>query len=72
MENKEEPTEERAAKLKKLRNLCKSKRGEMRIQRSSKKKKEAVLDQILQQIGIDKEKFKADLEAVRKQHVKSI
>ena len=67
MEKKEETIEERTKKLQKLRALCKAKREEMRIQRSSKKQKEAVLDQILKKIGIDKEKFKADLEAVRKQ-----
>ena len=70
MEKKEETTEERVARLKKLRDLCKSKRDEMRIMRSSKKQKEAVLEQTLKKIGIDKEQLKADLEAVKKNKIK--
>jgi hypothetical protein len=67
MEKKEETKEDRIARRKKLRDLCRAKRGEKRIMRSSKKQKEAILNKTLKQIGIDKEKFKADLEAVRKQ-----
>lgn len=59
--------EDRKAKLEELRNLCRAKRGEMRINRSTKLQKENILDKTLKQIGIDKEKFKKDLEAVKKQ-----
>lgn len=57
--------EERAKQ--ELRNLLKAKIGEQRIQRASKQNKEKILDQTLRKIGIDKEKFKQDLEAVKKQ-----
>ena len=67
MIKKEETTEEHKARIKELRNLCRSKRGELRIKRSSKRQKEDMLEKTLKQIGIDKEKFKADLEAVKKQ-----
>jgi hypothetical protein len=50
-----------------LRTLLRSKIGEKRISRSSKQKKEDILNKELKKIGIDKEKFKADLEAVRVQ-----
>ena len=52
---------------KELSNLLKSKLGEKRINRSSKLNKELILDKTLKNLGIEKEKFKADLEAVKKQ-----
>jgi hypothetical protein len=52
---------------KELSNLLKSKLGEKRIDRSSKFNKELILDKTLKQLGIEKDKFKADLEAVKKQ-----
>ena len=64
---KKDILETRNVRLNKLRNMCRAKRGELRIQRSSKAQKEAILDNTLKQMGIDKEKFKKDLEAVRKQ-----
>ena len=59
--------EEKAARKKELKELLHAKIEEKRISRSSKQQKEAVLDQTLKKIGIDKDKFRADLEAVRKQ-----
>lgn len=50
-----------------LRNMLKAKIGEKRIQRSTKDHKEQVLDKTLKNIGIDKEKFKKDLEELKKQ-----
>lgn len=50
-----------------LKAMLKAKIGEKKIQRSSKEKKEHVLDKTLKDIGIDKEKFKNDLEAIKKQ-----
>jgi hypothetical protein len=52
---------------KELSNLLKSKLGEKRINRSSKLNKELILDKTLKNLGIEKDKFKADLEAVKKQ-----
>jgi len=52
---------------KELSNLLKSKLGEKRINRSSKLNKEIILDKTLKKLGIEKDKFKADLEAVKKQ-----
>lgn len=66
MEKKETP-EEYKARMKELRVLFRSKKGEMSIKRSSKNKKEAILEKTLKKIGIDKDKFKSDLEAVKKQ-----
>lgn len=50
-----------------LRNMLKAKIGEKRIQRSTKDHKEQVLNKTLKNIGIDKEKFKKDLEELKKQ-----
>jgi|688.fasta_scaffold32015_6 hypothetical protein len=52
---------------KELSNLLKSKLGEKRINRSSKLNKELILNKTLKELGIEKDKFKADLEAVKKQ-----
>ncbi len=60
-------TKEKATRKKELRELLCAKIGEKRISRCSKQQKEAVLTQSLKKIGIDKDKFKADLEAVRNQ-----
>ena len=67
MIKKEETSEQRNTRIKELRDLCRSKRGELRIKRSSKIQKDDILQKTLKQIGIDKEKFKADLESVKKQ-----
>lgn len=66
-EQKKQEEQSREKKFKDMRALFKAKLGEKRIQRSSKATKERVLEQTLKQIGIDKEKFKADMEAVKKQ-----
>lgn len=50
-----------------LSNLLKAKLGEKRINRSSKLQKEIILDKTLKKLGIEKDKFKADLEEVKKQ-----
>lgn len=50
-----------------LRKLLRSKIGERRIQRSTKKTREHILDKTLKKIGIDKEQLKKDLENVKKQ-----
>ena len=49
------------------RNDLKAKIGEKSILRSSKDNREAILDKVLHDIGIDKNKLKADLEAINKQ-----
>lgn len=51
----------------KLREKLRAKIGEVRIARSSKTNKEKVLERNLAKVGIDKEKLKADLEALKKQ-----
>lgn len=57
----------RLAKEEEKRAMFRAKIVEKRIQRSSKALKEHVLEKTLKQIGIDKDKFKSDLEAVQKQ-----
>ena len=51
----------------KLRQKLRAKIGENRISRSSKQSKEKVLDKELKKMGLDKEKLKADISAVKKQ-----
>mgnify|MGYP005987519343 FL=1 len=51
----------------KLRQKLRAKIGESRISRSSKHNKEKVLDKELKKMGLDKEKLKADISAVKKQ-----
>jgi hypothetical protein len=41
--------------------------GERQIQRSSKEKREKIFSEGLKEMGIDKEKFKEDLEKIKKQ-----
>ena len=48
-------------------NKLREKIGEKSIQRSSKENKELILGKMLQEIDIDKDKLKADLEALKKQ-----
>lgn len=48
-----------------LRKLLRAKIGEKQIQRSTKTNKEHVMDKTLKSIGIDKEKFKKDLELIQ-------
>ena len=50
-----------------LRDKLMNKINERRIMRNTKESKEIILEKTLNDIGIDKEKFKADLEAVKKQ-----
>jgi hypothetical protein len=50
-----------------LRAKLREKIATQRITRSSKEQKEHTLDKTMKEMGIDKEKFKADLEAVKKQ-----
>ena len=52
---------------KKLSNLLKSKITDKQICRSGKNQRETVLEKTLGSLGIDKDKFKADLEAIKKQ-----
>jgi len=52
---------------KKLSNLLKSKITDKQMFRSGKNQKEMVLEKTLGSLGIDKNKFKADLEAIKKQ-----
>ena len=54
-------------KRKQLLDLLKSKIQDKQIGRSGKDQKEKVLEKTLGSLGIDKDKFKADLEAVKKQ-----
>ncbi len=51
----------------KLRQKLRAKIGESRISRSSKKSKEKVLGNTLKKMGLDKDKLKADIEALKKQ-----
>lgn len=54
-------------KRKQLLELLKSKIQDKQMGRSGKDQKEKVLEKTLGSLGIDKDKFKADLEAVKKQ-----
>ena len=59
--------EDKEMKRKQLSNLLKSKITEKQICRSGKDQREKVLEKTLGSLGIDKDKFKADLEAIKKQ-----
>ena len=59
--------EQSSDKNSELRNKLKLKLNEKSLSRSTKIKKEAVVDKNFKKLGIDKEKFKSDLEAVKKQ-----
>jgi hypothetical protein len=50
-----------------IKDILRSKIEEKKINRCSKKTKEAILENNLKKIGIDKNKLKEDLEAVKKQ-----
>ena len=50
-----------------LLNKLREKIGEKGINRNTKKNKEKILDKGLKDLGIDKEKFKEDLEKIKKQ-----
>jgi|UniRef100_A0A6C0IZ61 hypothetical protein len=50
-----------------LLNKLREKIGEKGISRTTKKNKEKILDKGLKDLGIDKEKFKEDLEKIKKQ-----
>jgi len=52
---------------KKLSNLLKSKITEKQMGRIGRNQRETVLEKSLGSLGIDKDKFKADLEAIKKQ-----
>jgi hypothetical protein len=51
----------------KLRQKLRSKIGQSRLSRNSKESKEAILKKTLAKMGLDKEKLKADIAAVKKQ-----
>ncbi len=51
----------------KLRQKLRSKIGQSRLSRNSKESKEAILEKTLAKMGLDKEKLKADIAAVKKQ-----
>ena len=51
----------------KLRNNLKNKIKEQKLKRSSNIKKELIADKNFKKLGIDKQKFKDDLEALKKQ-----
>lgn len=53
-------------KRQELRNKLRERIVERQIGRSSKENKEKILTDTLQSMGIDKEKFKKDLEAIQK------
>jgi len=59
--------EDKEMKRKELSNLLKSKITEKQICRSGRNQKETILEKTLGSLGIDKDKFKADLEAIKKQ-----
>jgi len=59
--------EDKKMKRKQLLELLKSKIQDKQMGRSGKDQKEKVLEKTLGSLGIDKDKFKADLEAVKKQ-----
>ena len=59
--------EDKEIKRKQLSNLLKSKITEKQISRNGKNQKEIILEKTLGSLGIDKNKFKADLEAIKKQ-----
>ena len=59
--------EDKEMKRKQLSNLLQSKITEKQICRSGKNQKETVLEKTLGSLGIDKDRFKADLEAIKKQ-----
>lgn len=50
-----------------LRRKLRAKIGESRISRGSKQSKEKVLETTLKRMGLDKDKLKADIEALKKQ-----
>lgn len=58
---------EKIKRRKELRAKLKAKIGEGRIARSSKQNKEKILETTLKKLGLDKDKLKADIEAVKKQ-----
>jgi glutamate-1-semialdehyde aminotransferase len=64
---KKEIMDDKEIQRKKLSNLLKSKITEKQICRSGKNQRETVLEKTLGSLGIDKDKFKADLEAIKKQ-----
>ena len=51
----------------KLRNNLKNEIKEQKLKRSSNIKKELIVDKNFKKLGIDKQKFKDDLEALKKQ-----
>lgn len=54
-------------KIENIKTMFRAKMEERKIGRSSKIIKENILDKTLKQLGVDKEQFKADLEAVKRQ-----
>ncbi len=66
-EETEKKEKVRQRSLEESRTMFRAKLEEKQIERSSKAKKEHVLEKTLKHIGIDKEKFKSDLKAVQKE-----
>jgi hypothetical protein len=62
-----DPENKEQMRKKELSNLLRAKIGEKQISRNGKAQKEAILDKTLTSLGLDKDKFKADLEAIKKQ-----
>lgn len=58
---------EHQKKIENIKSMFRTKMEERKIGRSSKIIKENILEKTLKQLGVDKDKFKADLEAVKKQ-----
>ena len=59
--------DDKTKERKKLRQKLRYKIGEGRISRSNKQHKELILEKTLKKMGLDKDKLKADIEAVNKQ-----
>jgi hypothetical protein len=59
--------DDKTKKRKKLRQELRYKISEGQISRSNKQNKELILEKNLKKMGLDKDKLKADIEAVNKQ-----
>jgi hypothetical protein len=59
--------DDKTKKRKKLRQELRYKISEGQISRSNKQNKELILEKTLKKMGLDKDKLKADIEAVNKQ-----
>ncbi len=59
--------ENKLAKRQELLAKLQAKIGQVRVCRSSKHNKERILEQTLSKVGLDKDKLKADIKALKKQ-----